>query len=53
MAICRSHASNMIRGDILASAKIKRDRLIEPLNLIEPLKMCGISPGNYREAFDA
>jgi hypothetical protein len=37
----------VIRGYILASAKIKRDRLIEPL------KMCGIDPDNYKEEFDA
>ena len=37
----------VIRGYILSSAKIKRDRLIEPLRL------CGIDPGNYKEEFDA
>lgn len=37
----------VIRGYILSSAKIKRDRLIEPL------KKCGINPGEYREEFDA
>jgi predicted enzyme related to lactoylglutathione lyase len=42
--VTREH---VIRGYILSSAKIKRDRLIEPL------KMCGIDPGDYKEEFDA
>ena len=42
--VMREH---VIRGYILSSAKIKRDRLIEPL------KMCGIDPDNYKEEFDA
>jgi predicted enzyme related to lactoylglutathione lyase len=37
----------VIRGYIMASAKIKRDRLIEPL------KQCGINPDNYQEEFDS
>jgi predicted enzyme related to lactoylglutathione lyase len=37
----------VIRGYIMSSAKIKRDRLIEPL------KLCGIDPDNYREEFDS
>ncbi len=43
-AVTREH---VIRGYILSSAKIKRDRLIEPL------KKCGIDPANYKEEFDA
>lgn len=43
-AVNRKH---VIRGYILASAKIKRDRLIEPL------KQCGINPDDYKEDFDA
>ncbi len=43
-AVVREH---VIRGYILSSAKIKRDRLIEPL------KKCGIDPSNYKEEFDA
>ncbi len=42
--VTREH---VIRGYILASAKIKRDRLIEPL------KACGINPDNYKEEFEA
>lgn len=42
--VTREH---VIRGYILSSAKIKRDRLIEPL------KKCGIDPEQYREEFDA
>lgn len=42
--VTREH---VIRGYILSSAKIKRDRLIEPL------KKCGIDPGKYKEEFDA
>lgn len=42
--VTREH---VIRGYILASAKIKRDRLIEPL------KMCGINPDHYKEEFEA
>ena len=42
--VTREH---VIRGYILSSAKIKRDRLIEPL------KQCGIDPDNYKEEFDA
>ncbi len=38
---------HVIRGYILASAKIKRNRLIEPL------KKCGINPDDYKEEFDA
>jgi catechol 2,3-dioxygenase-like lactoylglutathione lyase family enzyme len=38
---------HVIRGYILSSAKIKRDRLLEPL------KKCGIDPAKYREEFDA
>lgn len=37
----------VIRGYIMSSAKIKRDRLIEPL------KLCGIDPDNYKEEFDS
>jgi catechol 2,3-dioxygenase-like lactoylglutathione lyase family enzyme len=43
-AVTREH---VIRGYILSSAKIKRDRLIEPL------KSCGIDPDRYKEEFDA
>lgn len=43
-AVTREH---VIRGYILSSAKIKRNRLIEPL------KQCGIDPDNYKEEFDA
>ncbi len=43
-AVTREH---VIRGYILSSAKIKRDRLIEPL------KNCGINPDNYSKEFDA
>jgi catechol 2,3-dioxygenase-like lactoylglutathione lyase family enzyme len=43
-AVTREH---VIRGYILASAKIKRNRLIEPL------KQCGIDPEKYKEDFDA
>lgn len=42
--VTREH---VIRGYILSSAKIKRDRLIEPL------KKCGIDPAKYPEEFDA
>ena len=42
--VTREH---VIRGYILSSAKIKRNRLIEPL------KQCGIDPDNYKEEFDA
>jgi len=42
--VTREH---VIRGYILASAKIKRNRLIEPL------KKCGIDPDGYKEEFDA
>ncbi len=42
--VTREH---VIRGYILASAKIKRDRLIEPL------RECGIDPDKYKEEFDA
>lgn len=42
--VTREH---VIRGYILASAKIKRNRLIEPL------KQCGINPDDYKEEFDA
>ncbi len=38
---------HVIRGYILASAKIKRNRLIEPL------QKCGIDPSKYKEEFDA
>jgi len=38
---------HVIRGYILSSAKIKRNRLIEPL------KKCGINPDDYKEEFDA
>jgi catechol 2,3-dioxygenase-like lactoylglutathione lyase family enzyme len=38
---------HVIRGYIMASAKIKRDRLIEPL------KQCGINPDDYKEEFDS
>lgn len=37
----------VIRGYIMSSAKIKRDRLIEPLIL------CGIDPDRYKEEFDS
>ena len=37
----------VIRGYIMASAKIKRDRLLEPL------KKCGIDPDRYKEEFDS
>lgn len=37
----------VIRGYIMASAKVKRDRLIEPL------RKCGINPDNYKEEFDS
>lgn len=43
-AVTREH---VIRGYILSSAKIKRDRLIEPL------KKCGIDPDDYKEDFEA
>lgn len=43
-AVTREH---VIRGYILSSAKIKRDRLIEPL------KLCGIDPAHYHEEFNA
>ncbi len=43
-AVTREH---VIRGYILASAKVKRDRLIEPL------RQCGIDPAKYQEEFDA
>jgi catechol 2,3-dioxygenase-like lactoylglutathione lyase family enzyme len=43
-AVTREH---VIRGYILSSAKIKRDRLLEPL------RKCGIDPAGYREEFDA
>lgn len=39
--------THVVRGYILASAKIKRNRLIEPL------KKCGIDPDDYKEDFDA
>jgi hypothetical protein len=42
--VTREH---VIRGYILASAKIKRGRLVEPL------KQCGIDPDKYKEEFDA
>jgi predicted enzyme related to lactoylglutathione lyase len=42
--VTREH---VIRGYILASAKITRYRLIEPL------RKCGIDPDSYREEFDA
>jgi catechol 2,3-dioxygenase-like lactoylglutathione lyase family enzyme len=42
--VMRQH---VIRGYILSSAKIKRNRLIEPL------KQCGIDPDDYKEEFDA
>jgi catechol 2,3-dioxygenase-like lactoylglutathione lyase family enzyme len=42
--VTREH---VIRGYILSSAKIKRDRLIEPL------KKCGIDPEKYKKEFDA
>ncbi len=42
--VTREH---VIRGYILSSAKIKRNRLIEPL------KECGINPDDYKEEFDA
>ena len=37
----------VIRGYIMASAKVKRDRLIEPL------RKCGIDPDKYKEEFDS
>ena len=37
----------VIRGYIMASAKVKRDRLIEPL------RKCGIDPDNYKEEFES
>lgn len=37
----------VIRGYIMASAKIKRDRLIEPL------KQCGINPDDYKTEFES
>jgi catechol 2,3-dioxygenase-like lactoylglutathione lyase family enzyme len=43
-AVTREH---VIRGYIMSSAKIKRDRLIEPL------KLCGIDPSHYQAEFDA
>lgn len=43
-AVMREH---VIRGYILSSAKIKRDRLMDPL------RKCGIDPNNYKEEFDA
>lgn len=43
-AVTREH---VIRGYILSSAKIKRNRLIEPL------KKCGIDPDKYKEDFEA
>ncbi len=43
-SVTRKH---VIRGYIMASAKIKRDRLIEPL------RQCGIAPNDYREEFDS
>ena len=42
--VTREH---VIRGFIMASAKITRYRLIEPL------RKCGIDPAVYKEAFDA
>lgn len=42
--VAREH---VIRGYILASAKVTRYRLIEPL------RRCGIDPDNYREEFGA
>ncbi len=42
--VTREH---VIRGYILSSAKIKRNRLIEPL------RKCGIDPDKYKEDFDA
>lgn len=42
--VTREH---VIRGYIMSSAKIKRDRLVEPL------KLCGIDPDNYKEEFDS
>ena len=42
--VTREH---VIRGYILSSAKIKRDRLVEPL------KKCGIDPEKYSEEFAA
>lgn len=43
-AVTREH---VIRGYILSSAKIKRQRLLEPL------RRCGIDPAQYAEEFDA
>jgi len=43
-SVTREH---VIRGYILSSAKIKRNRLLEPL------KSCGIDPARYPEEFDA
>lgn len=43
-AVTRKH---VIRGYIMSSAKIKRDRLIEPL------RQCGINPDDYKEEFDS
>lgn len=43
-AVTREH---VIRGYILSSAKIKRNRLIEPL------EKCGIDPAKYPDEFDA
>lgn len=43
-AVTREH---VIRGYILASAKITRYRLVEPL------RRCGIDPDRYREEFEA
>ena len=37
----------VIRGYIMSSAKVKRDRLIEPL------RKCGIDPDKYKEEFDS
>ena len=42
--VTREH---VIRGYILSSAKIKRDRLVEPL------RKCGIDPAKYSEEFAA
>lgn len=38
---------HVIRGYILSSAKIKRNRLLEPL------RQCGINPEDYRDEFEA
>jgi len=43
-AVTREH---VIRGYIMSSAKIKRNRLIEPL------RQCGINPDDYPEEFDS